>query len=794
MDAPPPNMTAEVVGRQIALGQVPTPGIQLRPAAMERLNRRARKEEQKRNPTYCKLDDRTVRSLLTRDFICRQTRSWKLLSRTEMARIYQETSDLRIFNFPTALFENSGMGDFYWINRQIDFPNINTKLYDKNVKRTLDQTEISAFKKINKAFPLTKELLQEFSGRLIVAGGAVFKNLFFRPGAVTDIDFFFIDPEVERIDVLDQEKVEKANVLLEEVVGRLVGQYLCPGLDDVASSWRFGGDGSSEAVVFILRNEHVVTVHVRYHSNWMKYQFIKRVYPSEASVFGGFDLGTAMIGYRVDASGKEELIGTELGIWSAFASTIIVDTSRRSTSFEHRLVKYNKKCHLIFPGLAKFSVPAQVMPIRDLCIDLRKMSAKIGLWASGDGKWKMETEDSLMAKGMVLAEIAKLTAKFGYRLENLNELSLVPVNSSDSTVDSEIRFWECLEMLKAKAWESSYRVDVHELGRGFRYPLQEDEDQNYDGLNHPEQLLRLPYLDISYSRAQLVAGTWKVLVSRKVGVLLGDQLEPRHSDYENNDVWSVYVVDQNLTKLVHGKLSDVVSVVCLKKSTAPLDDMPGEDRTGMRRAAACLRMESCVIDVDRSPKSIKDLVKESLRTTDVGDVLRSFRERATQIWEYANERKWNGLDLVQGANMEVPKKVFGDQAKKFAELVVKAVARAKESKGAEDKELEQAKEAFFLDMEAKVTRNVMAVQDKLASSGWILRNQGRQWTSSNNPIMRHPKDWYGERYRSFRIGCKEVETTLRLIRLRKGNDLQPLPLDVFKIILIRVVWANSFLF
>jgi hypothetical protein len=74
---------------------------------------------------------------------------------------------------------------------------------------------------------------------------------------------------------------------------------------------------------------------------------------------------------------------------------------------------------------------------------------------------------------------------------------------------------------------------------------------------------------------------------------------------------------------------------------------------------------------------------------------------------------------------------------------------------------------------------------------WILRNPGRQWTASINPMVGCPEDWYGKFYRKFQIGNAEIETTLRLARRRTGNWFHRMPNDVFRIILRMALWADA---
>jgi hypothetical protein len=66
-----------------------------------------------------------------------------------------------------------------------------------------------------------------------------------------------------------------------------------------------------------------------------------------SSIIGGFDLSVCMIAFDGD-----NIYGTPLGAWSNKHVSIIIDTKRRSTSFEYRLKKYQRiGFKLIFPGL-----------------------------------------------------------------------------------------------------------------------------------------------------------------------------------------------------------------------------------------------------------------------------------------------------------------------------------------------------------------------------------------------------------------------------------------------------------
>jgi hypothetical protein len=69
-----------------------------------------------------------------------------------------------------------------------------------------------------------------------------------------------------------------------------------------------------------------------------KYQIIHRLYKDKAEILHGFDIGSSSVGFD-----KEKIYFTELSKFSYEYGCNIVDTSRRSTSYEHRLQKYFKR-------------------------------------------------------------------------------------------------------------------------------------------------------------------------------------------------------------------------------------------------------------------------------------------------------------------------------------------------------------------------------------------------------------------------------------------------------------------
>ena len=79
--------------------------------------------------------------------------------------------------------------------------------------------------------------------------------------------------------------------------------------------------------------------------NRMRIDIVLRLYNTKSEILHGFDIGASAVGWD-----GEEILFTTLSKFTYDYQTIIVDLSRRSTTFEKRLVKYvNRTCYnLIF--------------------------------------------------------------------------------------------------------------------------------------------------------------------------------------------------------------------------------------------------------------------------------------------------------------------------------------------------------------------------------------------------------------------------------------------------------------
>lgn len=202
--------------------------------------------------------------------------------------------------------------------------------------------------KLIRNYPHVNKLLHKFRNHLIAAGGAIMKSCFDEFNRRTDIDLFFHNLDIE-----------EANQLRLDAILFLVDCWKC--------------DEDFEYVkIYTQRNEYVTTVRVEFENGdcsvCFVYQFIHRIYPDISSILGGFDLSIAMVAYD-----GAKVYATPLGAWSIKHRTIIIDTKRRSTSFEHRLFKYhnNYSINILFPGINQKIVEKYIQkPCKDYAFEV----------------------------------------------------------------------------------------------------------------------------------------------------------------------------------------------------------------------------------------------------------------------------------------------------------------------------------------------------------------------------------------------------------------------------------------
>jgi hypothetical protein len=211
---------------------------------------------------------------------------------------------------------------------------------------------------IHEEFPFLDMILNKYKGEICAAGGAVANHLFLREnhvsigGATSDVDLFFYG--------MDQ---DRATRILEDCVA-----MLCCATDYVG----YENDQITEQNKTYYRQvrveKNVKYVNVSFTTDRLNqngevissglgqtptqkykiYQFVLRIYPTLDSIVGGFDVPFSSFLYDGD-----NFYGTEIADWCGKNKILIANISRRSPSFEYRLVKYCRRFNLslFFPGL-----------------------------------------------------------------------------------------------------------------------------------------------------------------------------------------------------------------------------------------------------------------------------------------------------------------------------------------------------------------------------------------------------------------------------------------------------------
>lgn len=171
-----------------------------------------------------------------------------------------------------------------------------------------------------------QEILTKWKGKIVLAGGSVLlPKLHYLQ---KDVDIFFYGiTETEATDILLD--------CIEIIVRRNVEHYYDPNKRGLFSEFN----------VRIEKKEKVVNVII---DNYEVFQFILRIYPTRDSIIGSFDIPLSMALYDGD-----DIYVTPLAHFCMNNEMIIVDLSRRSTTFEYRLAKYQRRFryHLYLPGL-----------------------------------------------------------------------------------------------------------------------------------------------------------------------------------------------------------------------------------------------------------------------------------------------------------------------------------------------------------------------------------------------------------------------------------------------------------
>jgi len=579
-------------------------------------------------------DGAEVRRILTQDWIFRKKVSWPLVT--------YESSE-----FPQICDEKAKLGG---------------ELHFADSHKPEAEDRHSSKNYLRNYFPHLDHILQKYKGNLVACGGAIMRSIrgpLFNPrrvgGSQIDVDLFFYncDQPTATAILLDcvcyiASKVrEHENLRTSEE-----RMYL----------W-------TDAIPDNITIQHCVkTTNVIFSDTHFSvmYQFIHRIYPTMDSIIGGFDLGPSMLAYD-----GTNIYATPLGAWSITNNTIIVDTTRRSTSYEHRIQKYycSYGFAVVFPGL------------------------------------KMNTKYTGLSDNEKYAKVYRLMDKLG-------------VSFSERVQDRMIGY----------GYEAAF-----ECGRG-------NEDVNFNDI-------RLRFSSI-YTRKTVIKTSTPVEKLHK------------YSDYDGCELSRI----KNIQKCNGSMLrTNNLERVCVQWVARVHDGI------GMTYAGAAKIMEQMIL----KPEIEHDL----------GEYLDKMRN------EYYQKRimEKNGLSKNTRKNVNYFAEFLPKLRRFFEEGFQDALPKTEKNGRVYThtvENVEMVKIDYFLNvtglLNVRMLENAAKCQENLKGIKWITRNPQRQWTSSTNPIMADPRDFYGQKnYKPFLIGIpREVEASLRILKKRGNESLRLIPKDV----------------
>lgn len=579
-----------------------------------------------------------------------------------------------------------------------------------------------------------------------------------------------IDPDVESSTISEIEKQHKATELLLDAITFM---------SDLWMHTYSKESPQDEYHLLVSRGEFVTTLYLCSEGTDSKIQFIHRVYPNIGSVLGGFDLTPCMVGFD-----GYNILGLEIGAWSALGCINIIDISRRSTSFEYRLQKYAEYCHTIFPGLPSEVTPAQCLDWKtpeQAFEEVRRIIRFNGYRMSNerdsiDGTYVVPNRVPLPIGNdqlHLIQELVDLCADRGFRID-ASTLKLTPVGTAD--VDKR----ELFDLIRKSFFKSGYLIaddnslDSVNFSRGVN---------NGDLLHNVSKILHLKRLDINVSDSYRHGRAFNIRVPRDA-VMTYDlvdvsdystwfipETDPNFvavSDYHDTKVDPHYAVVNNTSMLITNSLGGVTSLVIFKspRTEISVELFDGALHKGPK-APYRLSMEAMtdrVINV-KNRQDIRTQLVKSFGEVFIGDIQHVLKYYRSLL---ENQDLYNDV-RVSGYNF-----LFRRSPPDVRDSII-------------NMQIIFDWKTFDRD----IAQKVQTTANNLAGIKWITSNPGRQWTSSINPIVADPRDWYGEYYRPYLINRPELVFTLKLFRKRRDNYFGVMGRDVFGYLMEFILWADS---
>jgi len=850
------------------------------------------------NNFSCHITKDLVRRLLTRDAICRKDHQWHLLNPSEMQTILEQTCNFRLYDFIVGDDKSKSSNrydddrdklakkfrvlksDFLFTNRKVRGES--TRLYQNLFRNNVDNYRIDdsmdnydkkdkylfvvpdwnqvqrlTIDHINQHYPFVSDLLNSFNNtgfshnfntrfsnefkslKLVVAGGSIFQSL--HHAWTDDVDFFFVDENQERLTRADSDSEVKAvyDRALASIISYLTNRWFNDPLN--------GNYDEDDSIVYVARGEFVTTIYLsRGNGNEYKYQFIHRMYPSVGSILGGFDLGPAMVAYD-----GAQIVATELGAWSSLARTLIIDISRRSTSFEYRLKKYSRYCHLIFPGLEINTEPPETKEWKSSKETVETIMNII--YTNG---YKVENNDDIQRRitkeKLEEQEVQKDTAIRIIRKQpdsSVDEVvrkiyKLIANHNYDTTLDpehvrsslvsnlhssgKELSLLELTKLIQNTAYNSGFIIEMNAfmsylydnkeniasdgeiipkttytegVPKRFNPYLYDDHtDKEFYFLQYRSRILRLPRMKIelpsernrNYSSEQMITihtrrrdRNRELRDPHNINNKTFVKKEFTRSDYDDSGAWPIYLGEQNLVNLISGNVTGIVSILCFcsdkRKALEGYDGIYDAENT----------IEGCkiVINSDQNNnQNTRFLIDEALLTSftnaNLGDVSGAFNGKVCDtLYGRLTYRK-------DGGHINRLKIHFAEYASEIMNL--SSIVNENDKREYMDSLSDESKK-FINNIKVELLDRIQwrekEAKDRLNKGvNWIVKNPGRQWTSSINPIVLNARDWYGQYYTSFTIGNEPIETILRCLRKFTNSSWSILNNDVFEKLITLIIY------
>lgn len=169
----------------------------------------------------------------------------------------------------------------------------------------------------------------DFQDSVLIAGGSLARYVLGKEYKYSDVDFFIYG-------VTEEEAQKRVDDIYEYIYKSQLDNLVKKTLKDNSSSIC-----SDELRVQlnskfrVSKSKNCLTIKYRGDKNILTYQIIYRIYKSPSEILHGFDLGSSSIGYD-----GNHIYTTTMGKLSYRYLINILDTTRRSVSYEARLYKY----------------------------------------------------------------------------------------------------------------------------------------------------------------------------------------------------------------------------------------------------------------------------------------------------------------------------------------------------------------------------------------------------------------------------------------------------------------------